>query len=206
MTTTTEHSSKTSGTSCSTRTIVVSATWCRRWSKGMNASASRWAIPAVGSSSEQDPGLRQHDGGQVDHPAGTGRQLRRAVVTEPLQAEGGDHLVDGLHLAPLGPPCPRQAQCGGEHPDLVAGVLAEQEHVEDGQLGIEPAVLERPHHADRRVAPRAGTRPGRCRRGERCPTAARRGPRSRRASSSSPSRWPRSAPRWRPARPRRTPR
>ena len=57
-------------------------------------------------------------------------------------------LVHRLELAALGPACPRQAQRGGEHRHLLAGVLAEEQDVEHGQLREEPAVLERAHHAD----------------------------------------------------------
>ena len=41
-----------------------------------------------------------------------------------------------------------QPQRGREDGHLGAGVLAQEEHVENGELGEEPAVLERTHHPD----------------------------------------------------------
>ena len=115
----------------------------------MKASASRWAMPAVGSSSSSRRGSGQDDRRQVDHPAGAGGEVGGEVVAEPLEPERADHLVDGPTLGPLGAAGPRQLQGGGQDADRPAGVLAEQERVLHRELGEEPAVLERPHHAER---------------------------------------------------------
>ena len=70
------------------------------------------------------------------------------MVPEPLQPEGGDDLIDRLLFAALGPAGPGQPQRGREDGHLGAGVLAQQEHVEDREFGKEPAVLEGAHHPD----------------------------------------------------------
>ena len=97
---------------------------------------------------QEKPRAGQDDGGEVHHPPRPGRQLGRAMVPEALEAEGGDHLVDRGQLALLGAPRPGQAQRRREHSHLLAGVLTQEEHVEHRELRIEPAVLERTHHAD----------------------------------------------------------
>ena len=150
---------------------------------------------------EQQARLGQDDGGQVDDPPRPGGQLGRAVVAEPLEPEGGDDLVDRLELAPLGPAGPGQAERGREHRHLVARVLAQEQDVEHGELGEQAAVLEGADHADAQAL--LGQVLGQVDvvEAHACPTAASPAPRSRRASSSCPSRWRRSARRWIPARP-----
>ena len=76
----------------------------------MNASASRCAIPAVGSSSSRRLGSGQQDRGEVDDPPGPRRQLGDAVVAEAVEPERLDHLGHAVALVPLEPPRRRAAR------------------------------------------------------------------------------------------------
>ena len=72
-----------------------------------------------------------------------------------------DHLVDRLALARARIAGPR-ASAGWRtaRPPAAGRPRSDQQHVLHRELGEQPAVLERPDHARRRPAPRAGTRPG----------------------------------------------
>ena len=113
------------------------------------------------------------------------------MVAEPLEPERGDHLVHASSLRRSARRAQGSRSVVDEHRHLGPGVLAEQEHVEHGELRVEPAVLERAHHAD--AEPLLGQVLAQVHAVD--PDAARPegrpDPRSRRASWSSPSRWPR---------------
>ena len=165
MTTTVSHSPNTSGTSCSTSTMVEPVTsWSWR-SSGTNASASRWAMPAVGSSSSSSRGRAS-----TTEARSTTRRVpvescamrwwrKRSRPNAPITSSTARCLSRST------PSGPGHLQRGRDHADGLAGVAGEQQRVLDGQGGIERAVLEGADHARARSAPRAGSRPGRPRRG-----------------------------------------
>ena len=66
----------------------------------MNASASRWAMPAVGSSSREQARARLDDRRQVHDPARARREVAGEMMAEPLQPERLDDAVDGSCFSP----------------------------------------------------------------------------------------------------------
>ena len=199
ITTTDEHSEKTSGTSCSTSTIVVSATWWMRWSSGMKASASRWAMPAVGSSSSSSLGLAS----TMEARSTTRRvPVESSAVRWSWKRPSPKASMTWSTASRLARSARRaQGSCRVVESTDTSRFASSQSISTsyDRQLGVEPAVLERTDHADprpllghvlRQVDPvelhRALVRGG--------PV-----PRSCRAWSSCPTRWPRSGRRWHPA-------
>ena len=126
--------------------------WCRPSraagrSRGTNASASRWAMPAVGSSSRSRRGRAS-----TIEARSTTRRVPVDSCDHPVPAESVDpeRTDDLVHLPPAwsvrtgGP----TASAGWPRPRPPgAGRRGREQHVLHGQLGEEPAVLERPDDA-----------------------------------------------------------
>ena len=87
MTTTWVHSANTSGTSCSTSTMVDAGDLVELAQQRDERLGLALGDPGGGLVEQQQPRAGQHHRGQVDHPAGAGRQVRDAVVAEPVEAE-----------------------------------------------------------------------------------------------------------------------
>ena len=85
--------------------------------------------PRGGLVEQQQSGFGQHDGGQVDHSARPGGELRDPVMAEPLDAEGLDDPVDRLALGALGLGAPRGGAAWRRSPSSDGGHPREQEHV-----------------------------------------------------------------------------
>ncbi len=63
-------------------------------STGANASASRWAMPELGSSSSSTDGLMRERARDVDDAARAGRQLADELVGEAPEVHQFDQVVD----------------------------------------------------------------------------------------------------------------
>ena len=114
----------------------------------MNASASRWAIPAVGSSSRSRRGAAR-----MMEARSTTRRVpvessavrwwrKRSSPKAPMTS------IDRRQLPLLGPSGPGQPQCRRHHGHLVLDVFAEHQDVEHRQLREEATVLERADDPD----------------------------------------------------------
>ena len=98
----------TTGMSCSMTSRLASSSSRMRRMSGPNASLSRWAMPAVGSSRQSTRAPDDHEAGQLDDAAGAGRQLVDEPVDEAAEPEEGDDLV-GLRPVAAGTP-PRRGE------------------------------------------------------------------------------------------------
>ena len=144
MTMTVEHSSKTSGTSCSTRRIVDPVTsWSWREERDERLGLAL-GDAGRGLVEQEQPWAGQHDRRQVDDPARAGRQVPGQVMAEALEAERRDDPVDGLALVRA-----RRAAAHGSCSvvDRTLTLWRASSHSMSVsctvELGVEAAVLER---------------------------------------------------------------
>ena len=102
-----------SGRSCSTTTSVASSSAGCRLMSGPNASASRWATPAVGSSRQITLGATAEQRRELDDAAGAGRQLGDEAVGVAAEAEEVDQLgrLRAATASRAGPSAAGTARC-----------------------------------------------------------------------------------------------
>ena len=138
---------------------------------GPNASVSRCATPAVGSSRHSTRASSASKPGELDDPAGAGREIGDAAVGVATEPEEGDELV-GLRprRARSRAERRRQEQRGRQEARAATGLERDLHRLAHRQLGEEARGLERPPEA-RAGAPARDRSPRRRRRGvARCPS------------------------------------
>ena len=131
--------------------MVVSASSCSRRSRGTKASASRWAIPAVGSSSSRSRGRAS----TMEARSTTRRvpveswamwwRRNRSIPNERMTSSAASRLIRSDRAGP------RHLEGGGQDAHRPAGILGQPQHLFHAELGEEPAVLEGAHHAEGRA-------------------------------------------------------
>ena len=139
--------------------------------RGPNASVSRWATPAVGSSRQQHPGVEREQAGELDDAAGAGRQVGDVRVGVAAEAEEVDELVGLGAPRPLHADRRRQAErgrrggrCGGgprARPATVSRTVSSGNSVAAWNVRPRPAAGPRRRRQRRHVA-RRGARPCPC--------------------------------------------
>ena len=132
------------GRSCSTTTRVASSSCWTRLISGPNASASRWATPAVGSSRQITRGRDREHRRELHDAAGAGRELGDEAVGVAAEAEEVDELGGLRALDALGARS-RAAATAVLPQNDVGGARFERElhRLAHGQLGEQRGGLER---------------------------------------------------------------
>ena len=124
---------------------------------GPNASVSRWATPAVGSSRQSTRGVEREQAGELDDAAGAGREVGDELVGVAAEAEEVDELVGlGALLAARGGRRRARKSAVGEQPGAAAAPRARaatvSRTVSSGNSGAAWNVRPSPSRARRRRA------------------------------------------------------